>query len=216
MARQNEFTEGFSQNVDLRGREYEIVNQVHHDVNFQPGEIISRSTWWGSERVGAFQCAGTFEGKPAILKVQGAKPSASEIDAVEAVNAAASHAAMRAPYLYTSQRWDSAKGYETLIVERINSDKLIHLPTNKAEVRSFFELYANYSTKLKPTPWIDKPTEPYALTVRHNAKNQASISQENYPDHPLRQPDDKRGLPGDRHRLQYRDDHFNRQAKTKF
>jgi len=47
MARQNEFTEGFSQNIDLREREDEIVAQVHSDMDFQPEEIISRSTWWG-------------------------------------------------------------------------------------------------------------------------------------------------------------------------
>ncbi len=190
MARQNEFTEGFSQNIDLRGREDEIIAQVHDDMHFTPGEIISRSTWWGSERVGAFQCAGTFEGKPSIVKVQGAEPSASEIDAVEAVNAAASDAAMRAPSLYASQRWDPTKGFEASIVERINSDKLIHLPTTKEEVLSFFGLYVNYSTKLNPEPWIEKPTEPYAESVRRNVESQIKASQENYPNHPLRQPDD--------------------------
>jgi hypothetical protein len=190
MARQNEFTEGFSQNIDLRGREGEIVAQVQGDMNFEPEEIISRSTWWGSERVGAFQCVGTFEGKPAIAKVQGAKPSASEIDAVEAVNAAASGAAMRAPFLYASQRWDPTKGFEALIVEYIRSDKLVHLPTTKEEVRHFFNLYANYAAKLKPDPWIDKPTEPYITTARRNTSDQIKVSQENYPNHPLRLPDE--------------------------
>ena len=124
------------------------------------------------------------------MKVQGVEPTASEIEALEAVNAAASNAAMRAPFLYTSQRWDSNKGFEALIVERIGSGKLIHLPTTKAEVQKFFDLYANYSTRLNPIPWVEKPTEPLSDRVRRNVANHIKASHENYPDHPLRHPDD--------------------------
>ncbi len=190
MPRQNEFAEGYSQNIDLRNREDEIISQVQRDMAFEPEEVVGRSTWWGSERVGAFQCAGTFEGKPVILKIQGVEPSASEIDAIEAVNAAANNTAMRSPALYASQRWDSDKGFEALVVERISSDKLIGLPTSEAEVQDFFDLYANYSTKLRPVPWMEKPTGSFSDAVRKKVADQTKASQENYPNHPFRHSDD--------------------------
>jgi hypothetical protein len=190
MAKQNEFTEGFFQNTDLRGLENEMIEQVRTDMGFQPEEIINRSTWWGSERVGAFQCAGTYEGKPAILKVQGVEPSSSEIDAIDAVNSATSDAAIRAPFLYANRRWDANKGFEALIVEQITSDKLVHLPTTEIEVQKFFDLYTNYSSKLKPNPWIEKPTISYGEIVQRNTKDQLEASMRNYPNHPFRKPSD--------------------------
>lgn len=190
--RQNEFSDGYSQNVDMRLREDEIIDFIKEEMGFKPDEVISRSTWWGSERTGAFQCSGAYEGKQSILKIQGVKPMTSEIDALEAIaNAENPHATIRAPHLYANRRWDDDKKFEALIVERILSPKLINLPTTQDEVKKFFDLYKNYVQYLNPTPWVSFPDKSPADMAREKVEDQRSTAGELYPDYPYRQSDDE-------------------------
>ena len=193
MSKQNDFGEGFSQNVDLGPREEEIVSFAEKEMGFSPQEIVSRSTWWGSKRTGAFQCAGQYQGNEAILKVQGAKPSTSEIDALEALSAAAQpDAKVRSPFLYASRRWDDKQEFELLIVERITSPKLIHLPTSEDEVEQLYHIYGDYKLNLQPHPWIPQPDASPAEKLQEKIKGQLEAAEENYPDHPHRHDEDIR------------------------
>ena len=88
-----------------------------------PDKLVSRSAWWGSSEIGAFHYAGEFEGKKAVIKIQGVKPSLSEIYMIDSFTQTNESKIIRPPYLYTHLPWDDQKRYEALVLEFIEGQR---------------------------------------------------------------------------------------------
>jgi hypothetical protein len=192
MSDQNELSESYKLGVDIRPREAELVGVARDDLGFEPKEngLLGYSTWWNSERAGAFRYAGTYAGKAAILKVQGVEPNVSEITALEAFKAANRSGLVRPPELYASIPWDEERQFEALVVETIESDKLINYPTSEQEVAQFFTLFKDYRKNCRSQPWIDEPSTTLTEDTRRTVASNLKTANELYPNHPHRKSSD--------------------------
>lgn len=187
---QNEISHIFLQGSDLVEREEEVLEDAATKTGFVPQQIIGRSAWWGSTEIGAFHVSGEYQGKKAILKVQGVKPAISEIYMIESFARTNKSRVLRPPDLYTSIPWDNQRRYEALVMEFIEGDTIIHLPTNPREVQRFFQLYQDYRTNCLQNPWVDKPKESIPDKIKGNFQRWRQSSLRIYPNHPLREDGD--------------------------
>jgi hypothetical protein len=192
MSDQNELSESYKLGIDIRPRENELVSIAHDELGFEPDAdgLLGYSTWWNSERAGAFRYAGSFENKPSILKVQGVKPNISEITAIEGFKAANKSNLVRPPELYASIPWDEERQFEALVVETIASHKLIDYPTNEHEVAQFFTLFKDYRENCRSQPWIDEPDTTLSEDTRRTVMSSLKTAEELYPNHPHRKQGD--------------------------
>jgi hypothetical protein len=187
---QNEISQAFSQDADLHLREQEVLEDASKITNFKPTKLLGRSSWWGSEQIGAFHYLGTFEGKEAVIKIQGVKPNTSEIYMLESFAKENKSKVLRPPFLYASVPWNEEKRYEALVMENINGNKIIHKPTNVSEVKRFFELYQDYRENCLHNPWIAKPEKTIPEMLESNFTKWIASSHQVYPNHPYRKPED--------------------------
>ncbi len=187
--RQNELSETYKLGVDIRERETELVGVARDELGFTPKSngLLGYSTWWNSQRAGAFRYAGHYEGRAAILKVQGVKPDVSEITALEGFKNSNHSQLVRPPELFARLPWDDTRQFEALVVESIDTGKLISYPTSAAEVGKFFELFRDYRANCRSRPWVAQPDSSLAEDVRRTVASNLESAREIYPNHPHRQ-----------------------------
>ena len=189
-AAQNDVGGKFLDGSDLASREDEILNDASKKLNFSPQTLVGRSHWWGSQEIGAFHYQGLYQGKPAILKIQGVKPTSSEIFMIQSFVKANQSKIVRPPYLYAYLEWDDQVRYEALVLEYIDGKRIVNLPTNPNEVSRFFAAYAEYRNNCLSYPWITKPEETISAKIKSVFERWSEISKKIYPDHPLRKDSD--------------------------
>ncbi len=183
---QNEVSHFLHQDL-LPGNEKNFLADIEDKTGFMPRELLSQSRWWGSTEHGASLYLGEYLGKKAVLKVQEAKPTSSEICMIESFARENTSRKLRPPYLYTSVPWNDETKYEALIMEYVTGDKVIHVPTTASEVSQFFKLFADYRVNCRQNPWVAKPEGNPAQKVASNFARWRDASLKIYPDHPLRE-----------------------------
>lgn len=185
----NHISEKFLEGSDLREREKEVLVDACNKLGFTPTELLSRSAWWGSKEIGAFHYLGTYEGKPAVIKIQGIKPDRSEADMIKAFEKANKSKIIRPPHLYGHLLWDDQSRFEALVLEHVVSSNVVGIPATTEQLDKFFSLYKEYKENCVQSPWVEKPKRgPEAIRVSFEKWRQISFKQ--YPTHPLRKDED--------------------------
>jgi hypothetical protein len=187
---QNEISHGYLKGSDLGEREQEVLEDASARTGFVATELVGRSAWWGSSEIGAFHYAGTYNGKKAVLKIQGVKPSTSEIYMIESFAKTNKSRIIRPPYLYTSLPWNEEKRYEALVLELIDGQKIVQTPATEDQVKRFFELYRDYRENCLDSPWTCKPDSTISAGIIDRFKKWREASFKIYPQHPLRKDSD--------------------------
>lgn len=188
---QNDISRGhlsFSNHLDKRINE--IVVDIAQRTEFIPEKIISKSSWWGSRKIGAFHYQGTYQNRPVVLKVQGFRPNLSEADMI---NFFAQHNRswlIRPPHLYAHLKWNSQKKYEALIMEPISGPPLVSPLASELEISDFFQTYLDYRQNCLGRPWVDLPSKSLSNIVKDNFSAWRQSSFKIYPYHPFRDRDD--------------------------
>lgn len=187
---QNEVSAGLFKNSDLDNRIDEIVSDFSSRSGFVPEQLLRKSSWWGSTEIGAFHYSGKFKGQKAVLKIQGVKPSTSEIFMIQSFAKSNRSKIIRPPQLFDYQLWDDHKRYEALILEDVGEKRIVNSPTNTKEVANFYKLHAEYRSRCLSEPWIAKPEQSISnlATTRFAKWREASLKI--YPHHPYRSADD--------------------------
>ena len=188
---QNEISHNYLKGSNLAQRELEVLEDACKKSGFIVNKLVGRSSWWGSSEIGAFHYDGNFQGKRAVIKIQGVKPLVSEAYMINSFKKANQSKTIRPPYLYANLPWDESKRYEALILEFIEGDLVIHLPTNKTEVKRFFELYQEYQENCLNSPWLDQPEGTISEKIIDNFAKWRETSTRIYPEHSLRKNEDK-------------------------
>lgn len=188
--RQNLISEGVFQNSNLGKREKEIVSEISQITSFKPQKLLKRSAWWGSKHIGAFHYLGKFKSKRAVLKVQGVKPTTSEIYMIQSFRQQNKSRIIRPPFLYASLPWDNKRQYEAIILEDVGSQKIINIPINEAEVSRYYQLFAEYRQNCRSNPWLIKPNKSISSYTKDNFNKWRKASFKIYPTHPYRQKGD--------------------------
>jgi hypothetical protein len=189
---QNELGRTFTEEGDIKGREAEVVEFASTRLDFVPDTngLLGYTSWWRSERAGAFRWSGQYKGQPVILKVQGVKPRTSEITALQNFEKANQSNLVRPPHLLAFEPWKDQLGFELLIIEYIVSDKLITYPTSSEQIAEFFRILRDYQKHAIGSPWISAPDEPLHITTRKRVEEDLSMAEKLYPEHPLREQTD--------------------------
>lgn len=190
--KQNEIANTYFDAPNLASREESIMVEIIAATGFQPVKLLGRSSFWGSQKIGAFHYAGQFEGKDVVLKVQGIKPNTSEIDMLQSFERVNKSSIIRPPYLYASIPWDDQKGYEALIMEDLKGNKVVSHPASEAEVAYFFEVYREYRKNCLQEPWVGRPEKSITESIQQNFSKWLQASEEIYANHPHRKPEDAR------------------------
>lgn len=181
----------FESGVDISERIESIVQEVAEVTDFEPTEELGRSRYWAADQVGAAHFYGTHEDRPAVLKIQGDKPNISEADILEAFTAQNKSTIIRSAKLFDVLPWDDARGYEALILEHVQGDKILHSkrPQSSKAIARFLELYQEYRRNCIPAePWIAHPDEKPDFTEM--TEKAIKVAQKQFPDDTRRAPGD--------------------------
>lgn len=174
----------------LENREKELLTQIGDKTGFVAENNIWKSSYWGSKQIGAANYLGTYKGKAAVLKIQGAKPMMSEIDVLEKFEAQNESKKVRTAKLYDYIRWSDADQFEALVLEYIDGPKVVESgkPTNQAAINEFLDFYRDYRMNCRNRPWLAMPDK--APEIRSSLVKAAKIREDIYPNHPLRTAED--------------------------
>ena len=189
---QNKISHLFLDGSDLQGREAEVLEDASKKLNFIPKKLIDRSNWWSSKEIGAFRYEGEFKGRKAVLKIQGIRPTTSEAYMIKSFAKANRSKILRPPLLYDYLPWDEKMRYEALVLEFIPGKKIVNSPTNRNEIKAFFNLREEYKRNCAINPWIDKPSESLSGEIKINFTKWREASYKLYPTHSFREKDDEK------------------------
>jgi len=179
----------FLEGQDMSSRESEVLRDIIARTNFLPKGVLWRSDYYGTGKLGAIHYLGKFKDKKAVLKIQGVKPETSEIEMIRAFSGQNESLVIRAPRLFESLAWNEKLGYEALIMEHIEGEKIIKSGSLQTQdkVGEFFNLYQEYKNNCINKPWLAKPQKENFLEVIRKAK---TVAQKVKPDSPYRREED--------------------------
>jgi hypothetical protein len=189
MNKQNEISHIYLSGSDLAQREQLVLTDASKKLGFVPNKIEGRSNWWGSKEIGAFFASGIYKNKPAVLKIQGVKPTVSEVFMIKSFAKTNKSKLIRPPFLYDYLPWDDEKKYEALVLEPVEK-RVIQTPTDQEELNIFFKAYEDYHKNCLGNPWLEKPKETIPQRVSDNFKIWRKASFKLFPTHPLRKNED--------------------------
>ncbi len=99
---------------------------------------------------------------------------------------------IRPPKIYYQIPWDEKFGYEAYIMEDVGNNLVVKVPSTKEEIEEFFTFYREYRANCRKKPWVKKPKETTAETIKNRFERWTKASFEIYPDHPFRQKEDQK------------------------
>lgn len=164
---------------------------IEKESGFRTKKLLQKSSWWSSTNAGAYHYLGTVNNQPAILKIQGVKPTVSEAENIKHFATQNKSELIRPPKIYWSMPWNEKYQFEALILEYLEGSKLVGLPATPEQISQFFDVYSEYRKNCRHTPWLEKPTIRLAEGVQKAFAQWQKIADELSLDHPLRKPTDK-------------------------
>lgn len=177
-------SDAFNTGADMSKREEEIVEDILKTSSFKPEEVIWRSSYWGTSQIGAVHYRGEYNGKPAVLKIQGVKPDVSEIDMIRRFAEQNRSKIIRPPILFYTIPWADNKGFEALIMEYVSGPKVLESKRlqTKENIHEFYNVYKEYKTNCLPlTPWLPRPQP---LNYQEVLEKLITTSEKAYPNDP--------------------------------
>lgn len=168
--------------VDLSSRWEQILQKVSEETGFQADEeLLRKSEWWKTGKIGAVHCPGSIEvgGQKlrVVLKIQGTNPPTSEVVMIEKFSAQNESKIIRPPKVYAHLPWNETEEYEAIIFEEVDSEPVItDRPAPANQLDKYFQLYEEYKENCLNSPWVEKP--PFeAYTTRLNRWKEAVAAQ---------------------------------------
>jgi len=185
-----DLNKAFTSGADMSSREKEILEDIVSKTDFLPEKVIWRSTYWGTNQVGAVHYLGIYKNDAAVLKIQGVKPDVSEIFMIEQFALQNRSKIVRPPILFHTIPWNEENGYEALIMEHVSGAQVLESKKleSRENIKKFLNVYLEYRNNCLPLkPWLPKPDS----VKPEDAFGQLwSTSQKAYPEHPFRKTED--------------------------
>ncbi len=164
----NKITEKYFTQEDFSKREKNVLDQVITETGFKVGREIFRGFIYDRSKVGSLIYNGTYQGKPAVLKLQGLKPEIDEGKIVRHFTAQNQSKLVRVPVLYAHSPWNARHGYGYLITEYIEAPKIFEMPfATQEQMHDFACFYQEYRTSALTKSWLEPETlDSLAFTVK--------------------------------------------------
>jgi len=164
----NKITEKFFTQADFSRREKEVLTEVTQETGFQVEREIFRGFIYDRNKVGSLIYRGTWQGKAAVLKLQGLRPEVDEEKMIRHFDAQNQSQLVRVPELYTHFSWNEKRGYGYLITEYIDAPKIYQIPfATSAQMQDFAHFYQEYRTSALTRSWLEPETlDSLAFTIK--------------------------------------------------
>ena len=144
------------------------MKKVTAETNFQAEREIFRGFIYDRKKVGSLIYKGVWQGKPAVLKLQGLRPEIDESEIIKHFTAQNHSKIIRVPTLYAHKPWTANCGYGYLITEFIDAPKIFEMPfAAERQMHDFANFYQEYRTSALTQSWIEPDTnDTLQLTFR--------------------------------------------------
>ncbi|MFO0704544.1 MAG: hypothetical protein U0517_01025 [Candidatus Andersenbacteria bacterium] len=150
---ENFFTPG-----DFAQREKEVLKKVLGKTGFVVKRELFRGVIFDTHKLGSVILLGTWQSKPAVLKLQGLKIGVDEVEMFRQFSRQNKNPRVRVPRLYAHEPWEPERGYGYHIMEYIDAAPILKMPwPSKAELTRFAQFYEEYRTSIRK-PWVAKPS----------------------------------------------------------
>lgn len=142
-----------------------IVEEVSARVGFTPDREIARGVLYERAKAGTALVAGTYRDRPAVLKLQGIKLEIEEADLMRQftlLNGLARQEGggtekIRVPEVLLHERFDAARGYGFMVMERINGLRIYSPPSASPRARRrYAEFYGEFRRAVRQPFFLSK------------------------------------------------------------
>ncbi len=134
-----------------------LIKQIIARTNFQIEKEIFCGKIYNQNKIGSLIYKGTWQSKPAVLKIQILQPDIDEIDIINKFNHQNKSTRIRLPKLYRGSKWNRNDNYGYLILEYINAAPIYQSPfANPKQIQDFSDFYQEYKTKCLNQPLFKK------------------------------------------------------------
>lgn len=188
----------FINELDLSESVPQAVADIGRQIGFEPTQIIRRSDYYGTGRLRSVHYQGTYQEQPAVLKLSGEQSEVSEAEMISQFEQQNQSQLIRPPKLLKFLPWNEKQGYEALIIELVDGEKLVTSGTlqTQDQIEQFFQVYQEYKSTCIHQPWLELEDAPFAW--EQSLADLVDISQKVKPESQLRQANDqqlaKKGL----------------------
>ncbi|MCL5099621.1 MAG: hypothetical protein M1158_00665 [Candidatus Marsarchaeota archaeon] len=142
----------------LIGGEKRVLDEVIRKTGFVPEKEIFRGEQIyakGKPLLGSVHYSGTYEGKPAVLKLQGLKVEVSEALMARNFERQNRSKIIHAPKIYRNEEWSAKRGYGFTISELIEGRPIYGTPfATERQMKEFARFYQEYKTRAITRPWV--------------------------------------------------------------
>lgn len=156
----NKIVEKYFNQEDFSQREQEALSHVSSITGFVPQQLLFRGMIYDQDKVGSIIYKGIYQGKDAVLKLQGLEPETDEADILLTFKKQNTSQKIRLPDLYDFRRWNQKDGYGYLVTEYITAPRIYTMPyvTDK-QINLFCQFYQEYRDNCLNKPFVPKPQE---------------------------------------------------------
>lgn len=134
----------------------EIVREIADRTGFVVQDEIFRGQIYDASRVRTLIVKGVWQGKGAVLKIQGLKPEFEEADHIRHFTQQNRSALIRAVDVYVHDPWQNERGYGFMIAEHIDGSPLFQMPgVYPQQMQEWVRVYQDYIEHARPShAWI--------------------------------------------------------------
>lgn len=138
----------YFQNNDFYKKVKSITKKIVDQTGFEIERELFRGMIYDENKLGSVIYKGRYEGKDAVLKLQGLEPETDEIEIIAGFNKQNISNKIRLPQVYKFKHWDKRDGYGYLITEFITAPHIFEMPfATGFQMKLFCEFYEEYRTK---------------------------------------------------------------------
>lgn len=144
-------------NADFGRRAEFLLRGACERVGFEPKEEIWRGFVYQRKRVGSVIARGVYQGKPAVLKMQGLRPEIEEAELIARFSAQNQSKRIRTPLVYYAEPWGGAWRYGLTIMEDVTAPPLFAPPcASEADRAMFVDFYAEFCEHAVDEPFVER------------------------------------------------------------
>lgn len=175
----NWITEKYFSQEDFSQRADDILPQVTKETGFIIQQELFRGTIYDEKKVGSMVYAGKWQGKQAVLKLQGLKPDIDEFEMITNFMEQNKSMRIRVPKTYIFQRWEKTLAYGFSISEYVGDKKIYTRPfATKKDMDRFADFFQEYRKKAISQPWFESDVPDSLTLTKKRVEHWKNISED--------------------------------------
>jgi hypothetical protein len=132
-----------------------MPEKIAQEIGFKTVEKTDTRYFYEKGTIKFVVFTGTWEGKPAVLKLHLLAPASDEGGAILAFSKQSKSATVRAPHVLDYAPWESAKGYGYAVMEQITTPSIFTPPfATPEQMAKFTAFYQEYRSRAITKPWL--------------------------------------------------------------